>query len=112
MKTALAKVESIAGLGDNNFVINALLDSVHKSGLHVVDIVHHGFYPQGLTAVIILAESHVAIHTYPETNEVFLDVFLCNKEHDPKSFVDNFTNKVKGNLSYYHVVDRIKGEAL
>ena len=42
------------------------------------------FAPQGITGVILLAESHIALHTWPEINYIAIDIFTCGKEARPK----------------------------
>ena len=37
----------------------------------------HHFNPQGVSGVVVLAESHISIHTWPETGYVALDIFMC-----------------------------------
>jgi len=44
----------------------------------------YNFKPQGITGVILLAESHIAVHTWPEINYVAIDIFTCGKEAHPK----------------------------
>lgn len=44
----------------------------------------HNFKPQGLTGVVLLAESHISIHTWPEINYVAIDIFTCGKKSSPK----------------------------
>lgn len=39
----------------------------------------HSFTPQGLTGIVLLAESHISIHTWPEKGEAAVDVFTCGK---------------------------------
>ena len=47
-------------------------------GATVLDVMLHSFGPQsGVTGVAILAESHISIHTWPETDYMALDVFVC-----------------------------------
>ena len=41
------------------------------------DPILHQFEPQGLTGIILLAESHISIHTWPEKGEAAIDVFTC-----------------------------------
>jgi S-adenosylmethionine decarboxylase proenzyme len=55
------------------------------AGLTVVGRQFHAFAPAGdagLTGVLLLAESHLAIHTWPELGAVTLDVFVCNFVED------------------------------
>ena len=52
-----------------------------QAGLTVVGRQFHAFAPQGdagITGVLLLAESHLAVHTWPELRAVTLDVFVCN----------------------------------
>jgi S-adenosylmethionine decarboxylase len=41
------------------------------------------FHPQGITGVILLAESHIAIHTWPEVNYMAIDIFTCGEKALP-----------------------------
>lgn len=43
----------------------------------LVDIVCHQFSPYGVTGVIILAESHISVHTWPEYGYAAADIFIC-----------------------------------
>src|SRR5690349_17486685 len=60
------------------------LDSVHAAGLEAVRDVFHRFEPArtdgaaGITGVVLLAESHVAVHTWPELGAATLDIYVCN----------------------------------
>lgn len=61
------------------------LDAVRASGLAPVGELFHRFeaaaattQPPGITGVVLLAESHLAVHTWPELGAVTLDVYVCN----------------------------------
>lgn len=62
----------------------ACLLAVAEAGLQAVGEQFHGFEPAqghqtaGVTGVVLLAESHLAVHTWPELGVVTLDVFVCN----------------------------------
>ena len=51
----------------------------------------------GYTGLVLLAESHASIHTYPETNTIFIDLFSCRElsETDNKTFLDDYLNPIK-----------------
>lgn len=59
------------------------VDAVRASGLQVVNQLFHAFPstasgPGGITATVMLAESHLCVHTWPEVKAVTLDVYVCN----------------------------------
>lgn len=66
----------------------ACLSAVAQSGLQAVGDRFHAFapaaqgQPAGVTGVVLLAESHLAVHTWPEHGVVTLDVFVCNLRLD------------------------------
>lgn len=53
-------------------------DFLVKSDYHILNMVEHYFKPQGYTAVWLLAESHLAIHTFPEENKTYIELSSCN----------------------------------
>ena len=58
------------------------MDATNELGLHVVGDVFHQFEPQDMTGTVLLAESHLAIHTWPEEKFVTVDVYVCNDMED------------------------------
>ena len=69
---------SVAALGDAQSLRQICLLATHDCGLHAVGDAFHQFQPQGVTGTVLLAESHLAIHTWPESGFVTLDVYVCN----------------------------------
>lgn len=62
---------------------SACIDAVEAVGLQGVGRLFHAFPatphgPGGVTATVLLAESHLCIHTWPEQRAVTLDVYVCN----------------------------------
>ncbi len=51
---------------------------INESGLSEIKQIFYKFPNAGVTGVILLAESHFAIHTWPEKNYLTLDIFVCN----------------------------------
>ncbi|MEU4340577.1 adenosylmethionine decarboxylase [Nocardia sp. NPDC023852] len=56
---------------------SALRKSLIAAGVTICDVVHKKFDPQGVTVLALLSESHASIHTYPESGDIFVDVFTC-----------------------------------
>lgn len=67
----------------------ALQPLIHESGHTILDFIDWHFEPQGLTAVWLLAESHLALHTWPENNQAYVQLSSCNEVLFNK-FVENF----------------------
>ena len=59
------------------------LQAVHDAELRAVGELFHPFpHPGGVTGMVLLAESHLAVHTWPELGSVTLDVYVCNLHGD------------------------------
>jgi S-adenosylmethionine decarboxylase len=77
-----------AWMCDSAALATACTDLVTRHGLTIVGQCFHRFEPRdgcdqaGLTGVLLLAESHLAVHTWPELGRVTLDVFVCNQTVD------------------------------
>jgi S-adenosylmethionine decarboxylase proenzyme len=56
----------------------AFVHALESAGATVVEAVSHTFPGAGLTCVLILAESHAILHTWPETGTVNIDIFSCS----------------------------------
>lgn len=54
-----------------------MLEAARVAGATVLSSHFHRFAPQGVSGVVVIAESHLAIHTWPELGYVALDVFTC-----------------------------------
>jgi len=67
-----------ARLRDRACVLALLDQIVHAMGLHVVETAVHAFPdPGGITALYLLSESHLTIHTFPETGMATLNAYCC-----------------------------------
>lgn len=60
-------------------MINAALEA----GAEILEVAFHKFSPQGISGVIVISESHLAIHTWPEYGYAAMDVFTCGAFVDP-----------------------------
>lgn len=83
--------ESCAALADLPALRSACLDAARGAGLTVVGEAFHAFAPSlsggpgGITGVLLLAESHLAVHTWPERAAVTVDLYVCNQRRDDDS---------------------------
>jgi S-adenosylmethionine decarboxylase proenzyme len=56
-----------------------------EAGLAVVAAAFHQFAAAGATGALVLAESHLAVHTWPEIDAVTLDLYVCNHSRDNRA---------------------------
>ena len=73
-------------------------DLILKYNLEKVGISQHDFDNDSFTIAICLKESHICIHTWPEFNQLTLDVYLCNYLQDNTEKVKAITNDY---ISYF-----------
>ena len=80
-------------IDDENVVKKILLDLTDVVELTVVNSLIHHFSPIGVSCVIIIEESHIAVHTWPEYNYVAIDFFTCNQQYDIQQGIDYLREK-------------------
>lgn len=74
-------------LNDRMYIENMLYEAARESHATFLNTVSHQFEPQGVTAVTLLAESHISIHTWPEEGKAVCDIFTCGKADPSFGFV-------------------------
>jgi S-adenosylmethionine decarboxylase len=66
-----------AVLDDLKYLENALVSAAMEAGATVIDKSFHQFAPQGVSGVVLIAESHLSLHTWPEHAYAAVDIFTC-----------------------------------
>jgi S-adenosylmethionine decarboxylase len=69
-------------LDDLDGVEEALKEAARRAGATIVETVFHRFQPHGVSGVVVIAESHLAIHTWPEYGYAAVDFFTCGADID------------------------------
>ncbi len=64
-------------------VQEAMLKAARSAGATVIDSVFHNFKPHGVSGVVVIAQSHFAIHTWPEHRYASADLFTCGEKIKP-----------------------------
>jgi S-adenosylmethionine decarboxylase len=65
-----------------------LVNAAHASDARVIGTLVKQFDPQGATALVLLAESHISAHTWPEYDYIAFDIFTCGKSMNPQLAVE------------------------
>ncbi len=71
-------------LNDESFLRCTLNKAAKLANATVLNLISNKFEPQGVTAIALLAESHISIHTWPESNYSAVDIFTCGKNMMPE----------------------------
>ena len=71
------KIEDVA------FVQEAMIGAAKATKATIVDVIFHSFNPYGVSGVIVIAESHLAIHTWPEYGFASVDIYTCGGDVEP-----------------------------
>ncbi len=69
-------------IDDRDYISGMLLEAAEILDLTVVNTTIHKFAPIGVSGVVVIAESHIAIHTWPEYGYVAIDFFTCNQAYN------------------------------
>ena len=71
-------------LNDESFLRCTLNRAAKLANATVLNLISNKFEPQGVTAIALLAESHISIHTWPESNYSAVDIFTCGQNMMPE----------------------------
>jgi S-adenosylmethionine decarboxylase len=72
---AITNLESVKGV---------LVEAAKRAQATIVDVVFHEFNPFGISGVVVIAESHLSIHTWPEHRYAAVDIFSCGEILQPE----------------------------
>ncbi|NMB41520.1 MAG: S-adenosylmethionine decarboxylase proenzyme [Firmicutes bacterium] len=70
-------------LNNTRQIEEIMINAALEAGAEVREAVFHEFSPQGVSGVVVISESHLAIHTWPEHGYAAVDVFTCGNTVDP-----------------------------
>ncbi|WP_338789901.1 adenosylmethionine decarboxylase [Bernardetia sp. MNP-M8] len=70
-------------LDDVIYVQNAMQNAAQEAGATIINLTFHHFSPYGVSGVVVIQESHLAIHTWPEWGFASIDLFTCGESTDP-----------------------------
>ena len=72
----------------------------------VLNLISNKFEPQGVTAIALLAESHISIHTWPESNYSAVDIFTCGQNMMPELASQYLIEALKAEEHFLRVIMR------
>lgn len=93
-------------INDIEYLRRTLSDVARQIGATVIKDTFYQFTPQGVSGVVIIAESHLSIHTWPEFNFAAVDVFTCGDVIEPRNAVKPLAEKLKARSTSYIEIKR------
>ena len=93
-------------LNDESFLRCILNRSAKLANATVLNLISNKFEPQGVTAIALLAESHISIHTWPESNYSAIDIFTCGQNMLPELASQYLIEALKAEEHFLRVIDR------
>ncbi|MDD2433563.1 MAG: adenosylmethionine decarboxylase [Clostridia bacterium] len=93
-------------LNDVKKVEENMVNAALEAGAEVREYVFHKFSPQGVSGVVVISESHLAIHTWPELGYAAVDVFTCGEKVNPWDACNFLVEKFKAEYMTANEVKR------
>ncbi|URN92879.1 MAG: adenosylmethionine decarboxylase [Candidatus Pristimantibacillus lignocellulolyticus] len=87
-----------------------MVEAAEASGATVLSVQSKQFEPQGATVLVLLSESHLSIHTYPERGFAALDCYTCGETVDPQVAIDYMMSVLKPQTTHAKKLIRGVGE--
>lgn len=97
-------------LNDPEGIRRAIMDAISAGEATLIDLCVHQFSPHGVTATATLAESHIAIHTWPEHGYFAADLFFCGSGK-PEEAMKLLQTALKAKKATIRQIPRGFGEA-
>ena len=93
-------------LNDLNFLREAMISAAVNCGAVVLGDSFHRFSPQGVSGVVVIAESHLSIHTWPEFAYAAVDIFTCGTTVKPEKASETLVVKLEAKNHYSREIQR------
>ena len=93
-------------LNDESFLRCTLNRASKLAKATVLNLISNKFEPQGVTAIALLAESHISIHTWPESNYSAVDIFTCGQNMLPELASQYLIEALKAEEHFLRVIVR------
>ena len=93
-------------LNDESFLRCTLNKAAKLAKATVLNLISNKFEPQGVTAIALLAESHISIHTWPESNYSAIDIFTCGQNMLPELASEYLIEALNAEEHSLHVIER------
>ncbi|MBO2943956.1 adenosylmethionine decarboxylase [Paenibacillus sp. F411] len=97
-------------LNNAEYLQSQMVEAAEACGATVLSVQSKQFEPQGATVLVLLSESHLSIHTYPERGFAAIDCYTCGETVDPQLAIDYLVSALKPEKCYAKKLVRGLGE--
>lgn len=97
-------------LNNAEWLQHQMVEAAEISGATILGVQSKKFEPQGATVLLLLSESHLSIHTYPEKGFAAIDCYTCGDTVDPQVAIDHLVSVLKPAKFYAKKLIRGVGE--
>ncbi|MBO8153483.1 adenosylmethionine decarboxylase [Thermovirga sp.] len=94
-------------IGEVDKMQEILVESGRRANAQIWAVSFHRFPPNGVSGVVVISESHLSVHTWPEVGYVALDIYTCGSESLPEKAVDYVLEMVEA--KHTHVTEITRG---
>lgn len=91
---------------DAELILEALTLAAKAAHATILKTAYHQFSPHGITAFLLLSESHISIHTWPELNKAAVDIYTCGDRTDPDAGLDIILDNLKSTCLSRQTIQR------
>jgi S-adenosylmethionine decarboxylase len=93
-------------LNNSEYISTSLRQAVEHANATLIEEVKYEFTPQGITAVCLLSESHISIHTWPEKGYAAVDIFTCGDHTAPGVACQFMADALESKKPKFTVINR------
>lgn len=97
-------------INDIEFLKHHMQQAAERCGASILGMEYEAFHPCGVTVLILLSESHLSIHTYPEKGFAAIDGYTCGEDVDPEVAISYLLSILEPQKIYSSKITRGTGE--
>lgn len=86
---------NIDTLNDMKLIEHIFVDAALKAGAEIREVAFHKFAPHGVSGVVIISESHLTVHSFPEHGYASIDVYTCGDKIDPNIVAEKIASSLE-----------------
>ncbi|MDW7694687.1 polyamine aminopropyltransferase [Flammeovirgaceae bacterium SG7u.111] len=95
-------------LNDVVFIEKSMIEAAKKANATIINSTFHHFSPYGVSGVVVIQESHLAIHTWPEYGFASVDIFTCGEDIDPWVSSEYLSEALQAD--HYSPIEMLRGQ--